>query len=252
MTSTESRLSRALNIGIVATFVALIGVIIFLYDKGEKAQDKYDEQISMNDVLNDTLQIYKDKDGKNHTRISQFQTQHTKDFLALKTSNQSVQFLQAQVKKYEKQLGERGSVTTIQTQSVYQTTVPTEVKKTADPTSPIYIGDSKDKFGKWARITSIATKDSTTYDLQTNSNFTFVLGREKTGFLGLGKGKPFVDATDENPYTKIKDLRSYQVSENYKRWVIGIGGTAGATYLQNRVGLGFTFGLTATYKFLEF
>jgi hypothetical protein len=35
-----------------------------------------------------------------------------------------------------------------------------------------------------------------------------VIGREKTGFLGLGK--TFVEATLHNPYSEVKVLRTYQ------------------------------------------
>jgi hypothetical protein len=33
---------------------------------------------------------------------------------------------------------------------------------------------------------------------------------KKTGFLGLGKGKTFVEATLHNPYSEVKVLRTYQ------------------------------------------
>lgn len=249
---TKKRLNNWLNFGVVGTFTALVLVIILLYSWGADTQKKYYEQVDLYSVLNDTLKVYKGKDGENRARISQFQTEKVADFLKLQSSNKKVEFLQKMVKRYEKELANGGSVTTIETQGNYETTVPTEVVHTQDPGSPIYKGDSKNVFGEWARIQSIATKDSTQYTLTTNDKIVAVIGREPTGFLGLGKGKPFIDVTNLNPYSTTKDVRSYQVTEDYKRWSIGLGGTYGVVYTKGTLGFGLALGVTINYNLIKF
>ena len=255
---------KFLNVGIIVTLILIIGIFGFW---GNNHKQKRDVAENLTETLNDTLEVYQGKDGENRARISQFIANDAKTFLRLKSTEKDVIWLQKQVEKYKKEIKDKGSVSVSEIQGNYATTVPTKVSypmipikdtasgktiKVADITSPIYIANSGDKFGEWANISSIATKDSTKYTLLTKDRITLVLGVEKTGFFGMGKGKPFADITNENPFSTTKSLRSFEVNNPYKRLVLGIGGTYGGTYLNNQVGLGFTIGLTLNYSLIKF
>lgn len=241
----KNRLYLILVIALVALF--------FMYRWGAGNKADFQEQESLNSVLADTLLNYKGKDGENRARISQFQTDKVSDFLKLKTKDEEVIYLQSQVKKYKKELGNSGSVTVVESEGDYAVTVPTVVKPTADPKFPTYEGDSKDKFGDWAHITSVSNKDSTSYTLKTKDKFTLVLGSEPTGFLGLGKRKPFADVTNENPYSTTKKLRSYEVTPERKgRFKVTAGGMGGFTFLNGQTGWGATLGIGVGYELFNF
>lgn len=236
--------------GIILLLLIFIGGTLFW---GYNNLGNYRESVKLNKSLNDTLRTYVGKDGENRARISRIETARAKDFLAIRTKDTEIIFLQGEVKRYMGEIKNGGSVTVVEVVGDYDTTVPTIVEITKDPKFPIYSGDSKDAFGEWAHITSRATKDSTTYKFTTKDKFTAVLGEEPTGFLGLGSGKPFVDITNHNPYSTTKSVRTYSVSDKKpKRFAIGATGAFGATYLNGNIGIGGTVGIGGTYTFIRF
>lgn len=243
------RLNRILNMGIVLTTIALIFSVGLLYSWGDEKAQRLEEQEELYNAVADTLKHYKGVDGENRARITQLQTARISDFLRHQSDKEDIRRLQEKVKKYEKDLKRGGSVTVAEITSEYKTTEATErVVYEKDSVYPTYYANSGNKFGEWAYISSVSNKDSTTYDLKINNRITLVLGRDKTGFLGLGKGRPFADITDDNPYSKYKSLRSYEVNDTYRRWRLGLGFTFGATYLQGQIGLGGTAGITIQYR----
>ena len=78
---------------------------------------------------------------------------------------------------------------------------------------------------KWIWGLTKATKDITQIGLRFHEEIDVVLGQEKTGFLGLGKPKPFAEVTLHNPYNKVSKLRSYSTTQLPAR-KLGLGPTA--------------------------
>ena len=82
---------------------------------------------------------------------------------------------------------------------------------------------SFDKDG-WVKGNIIARVDSTQIDLKIKNAYGVVLGQEKTGFLGLGKPKTFVDVLSYNPYSESTAVRALQVQlpkQNKGKYIIG-------------------------------
>jgi len=61
----------------------------------------------------------------------------------------------------------------------------------------------------WVWGTVSASKDSTKVNVKFKEQIDVVIGTEKTGFLGLGKGKSFAEVTLHNPFNTVSTLRAY-------------------------------------------
>jgi hypothetical protein len=211
------------------SFMIIVGVVlaILLYlDKCSGTRNKVDELNSVIAALNDSVRYYKNQDSNNVATIRTIQTEKTKTFLQLQTKDREVQELQATVKEYKSKLVAGSSVTNALLETLSKTTSPTIITKTDTVRGndsvvylyPTYKDTAKAKDKKWIDYTVIANKDSITLDLDIKNKFSVIVGEEK--------GKPFADVVTENPFTKVKTLRTYQVTvPKPKR--IGIGPSFG-------------------------
>lgn len=200
--------------------------------------------------MNDTLKVWKDKDGLNHGSIGVITTTDPKDFINLPTNDPEIKRLQAEVEKYRKQIKNRGSVTTVTSNTSADIKVPTVVvQQPQDPNFPIY--RSKFDLDGWIYGTVEARKDSTLISPRIRNEYTVVIGQEKQGFLGLGKPKPFVEVVNKNPYTETTQLRTYQVDDTRRKshWNFGLYGGYGATLVKKEVVVGPQVGGGITYNF---
>ena len=100
-----------------------------------------------------------------------------------------------------------------------------------DKKYPIYT--SNFNKNEWIKGTIKAGPDSIIIDpLKIKIEQTFIIGEDRTGFLGLGRSKPFIEVVNKNPYAETEKLKTYQVDikskGKNKTWVI-IGTVMGAT-----------------------
>lgn len=213
-------------IGALVLFISALAWISF------ERQNKINEQVGLLSSLNDTIAVWKDKDGLNHAKIEVITTQSVKDFLAIKNLTGENKKLQESVEKYKKQIKNGGSVTNITTETKVKTKTPTVV--TTEPKTdkdgvvtqrPVYT--SKFDLDGWVVGTTRATADSTEIDLKVRNEYTVVIGEDKTGFLGLGKAKPFVEVTNLNKYSETTSLKTYNVDVKNKKKVWIYTGVAG-------------------------
>ena len=242
---------RPINFGSYSLFstlksIFLIGLLLWVWNRGRL--DKK-ELTTINIASNDSLQIYKNKAGEEFAKRMVIETRETKTFLRFQTQDTLLRELQAEVRRNRHILKKRGSSSIIKTETQIDTAGTTSVKIDTITDSPIYTSSVSNK---WFNIRSVATKDSTSYSLNTFNKLKYTIGVEKTGFLGLGKGKPYSIANDENPYSSIKDMRSYQVTIPDKRF--GISGYVGygGTIYEQKVIVGPQFGVGGTYTFIKF
>lgn len=159
-------------------------------------------------AANAELEISRNEKGQLVAKIESFQTQRAEDFLAFATRDSLTMELQKEVKEMKKYLRKQGSVTIFSTEGNAQVTTETEVVKDSVG-SPVY--KSKFDLDGWVFGRSVATKDSTFYDIGYKDEYSLTIGIEPTGFLGLGKGTPFGQITSHNPYNTIKTMKVYQV-----------------------------------------
>ncbi len=193
---------------IVARTLGILAIVVLLYLLFQ-GHGEYQELKDLNKVSVAELKVSRDQKGVLTARLDAFETQRTKDFLQLKTRDSLTIELQKEVKIMGKYLKQMGSVTKFSTEGEVETVVLTEVTKD-EQGDPIY--KSKFNLDGWVWGNTIATKDTTYHHIQYKDNYTLVIGREPTGFLGLGRGKAFGQITSLSPYNTVKTMKVYQVS----------------------------------------
>lgn len=176
------------------------------------------------EVLRDSLYQYKTREGLSAAKIKVFESNKASDFIKLATKDSVILKLQKLVKDNQKYISKQGSVATVSTETNIDATVATIIEN--DPLIP-----EKDKYPiyksnfnlkGWIWGSSVATRDSTSYKINYKEELTLVIGREKHGFLGLGKSTPFADVKLLNPYSSVKDMRVYQTQlPSIKRFGVG-------------------------------
>jgi hypothetical protein len=212
----------------ILTIIGIVLLIIFLL-RGCQAEAKLAQTETLNKALGDSLTTWRDKEGAFKANITLLEYQNADYFTKWNTADSTVVKLQTLVTKYKKQLGKKGSATVITTDAEIDITEPTIVyRDTTKPCDPVYktdfeiMGTGKYEKTRWVWGVVHATKDSTTVGMRFHEEIDVVLGQEKTGFLGLGKPKPFAEVTLHNPFNKVSTLRSFNVTPPpVKRFGIG-------------------------------
>lgn len=232
------------NNWMIALFIALALLALIL--SINKCNDNRLEAKEANDLieaLNDSLHFFKDKSGNQTATIQTLKTKSGQDFIKISTLNAEVKELQATVAKYKNKIKAPGS-------SVTNSTISTDVH-TSNPTTIIKL----DTVGKYIYPTYTDTinnrwiKMDVTMD-RNNSKFNLTVENTFSAVVGEYKKKPFVEITLDNPYSRVKKLRSYQVSmPKPKRWGLGISG--GAT-LNSSFRPAPYLGVGLNYSFIRF
>jgi hypothetical protein len=203
---------------ITLVVITILAIVAFLW-RGCEAEQKLAQTETMNKALGDSLKTWRDKEGAFKANITLLENQSADYFTKWNTSDSTVVKLQALVTKYKKQLNKKGSATVITTDADINISEPTIVyRDTTRPCDPIYetsfeiMGTGKYKKTKWVWGIVTATKDSTRVGMRFHEEIDVVIGQEKTGFLGLGKPRPFAEVTLHNPFNKVSTLRSYSTT----------------------------------------
>lgn len=213
----------------------LLLLVIVLGARSCSQQQDLSTANSIIEATNSTLVLSKTKEGLLVAKNLALETASEKDFLQLQSKNLEINKLQSLVRNYKSKLNKGGSASIIGTEANIDTKVPTisiDTTNTEEPSFPTYY--SEFNLDNWVIGTISAGKDSTGIKLKFKEELDVVIGRDKTGFLGLGKGKPFSEVTLHNPFNEVKVLKTYSVKEPpTKYWHIGIGVLYG-------IGNGFT------------
>ena len=215
--------------------IIVILILISLTMKTCSQNNTIKEKDSLINSLNDTVKIWKDKQNISHTKSQIIETSNVKDFLEIKNLKNENKILQEEVLKYKSKIKKGGSVT------VATTNVNTKISSKSKIIDSTFIIEDKkypiytSNFNKneWIKGTIKAGPDSIIIDpLKIKIEQTFIIGEDRTGFLGLGRPKPFIEVVNKNPYAETEKLKTYQVdikSKNKnKTWFI-IGTVMGAT-----------------------
>lgn len=203
-------------------------------------QDKIEEQSGLISSLNDTVKVWKDKNGLSHSKIEVITTKDPSDFTKIKGLEGENKKLQDKVKQYENKIKNGGSVTnfTSETKTQIVTKTIVDTVRIAENVYPVYKSDF-DLQG-WVKGNVEARPDSIKINQTVVNEYTVVIGEDKQGFLGMGKPKPFVEVTNLNPYSTTPVLKTYKVDTKVKKkgWLYFVGGVlvGGATtvYLINK------------------
>lgn len=223
----------------ILLFATLIGSIISKLDL-EKA---YKEE---NRVLNDTLSSWKDKNGKQFSRIAVLEYENTKNFLDLDISNQEVRELQKLVEKYKKDLKNKGSATIIKTETVYDT-----IKKLspelAKQIEHLREGIFDSVHNRYISSVFGFRGNNSYFNLMVHNNVSVVIGEEKQGFMK--PRRTVVTVSDDNPYSSTKGVRTFSV-EGKKVSRFGVGPQIGYGFTEK--GSTYYIGVGVNYNLINF
>lgn len=240
----------------ITSIVSIVLIIILSFFIVRSCnQDKIiSEKTNLISSLNDTIKIWKDKNGISHSKTEVIKTSSVNDFLKQNVKDEETKELQNTVKKDKNRLGKQGSVTKFNGIIEFEKEIPTLRDTIYIPKDglvikkPVY-NSSFDMDG-WVVGSIKASEDSTKINLKVKNDYTVIIGEEKTGFLGLGKRKPFVEVTNKNPYSETTSLKTYQV-ENYKIKRFGVGPNISYSLGANGQ-LYPTFGIGLQYNVIRF
>lgn len=207
----------------------IILLILYLF-RGCEAEARLTEVETMNEALRDSLKTWRDKEGNFKAKITLLQTENAETFIKLTTKDEEIKKLQDLVAKNKNKLKTQGSASIFTTDANIDLKSKTQIVlvDTSKPCNPTYktnfeiMGTGKYEKTKWVWGVVEATKDSTTIGMRFHEEIDVVLGQEKTGFLGLGKPRPFAEVTLHNPFNKVSTLKSFDVTPpKPKRFGIG-------------------------------
>ena len=223
-----------------ALIIVLVLLLVLAVNRFLNMSNKVEENTELQNSLRDSLSFYKNEKGELVGRISTLRASNASTFLDLSTKDEQVVKLQNLVSRYEKELSEQGSAGIITIEG--ETTI---VKETVvDTVNGTYSADFNKNNWIWGKV--VASKDSIRIDLNSREEVSFVIGRERSGFLGLGKPEFFSDVTLGNPYNEVTSFRTYDTSVPITRWHLTAGISAIYDFnTQNIVvGPGVTLGFT--------
>jgi len=243
---------RQINFGSYSLFSTLKSAVLIIaffimlrMYFGEK--DSRIEQETLIEAANSELQVWKNKDGENVAKIQVLETEKKETFLAFKSQDSTIQELQQLVKENRSYFRDhKGAAGIIRSETTIDTSGVTRVAKDSLK-NPIYSSNIK---SKWFDIKTIASIDTTKVQLKTFHSMSLVMGSESQGLFK--RPKSFAVAKDANPNSNIKEMRIYNVKDDYKRFVVGPYVGYGATVIGSDVKLGWQAGIGITYKLKEF
>jgi hypothetical protein len=244
---------RQINFGTYSLFstlksIALIIAFIIMAKMWFGERQQRIEQETLVEASLDELQVWKNKNGESLAKIQVLETQNSKNFLAFQTKDSTILELQRLVKENRKLFKDsKGTAGIIKSETNIDAVGDTEVTQDSILGSPVYTSKINDK---WYDIETVASESETQVSLTTRHNLSLVMGSESQGLFK--KRKTFATAKDENPYSNIKDMRIYNITEKRKNFVVGPYVGAGATKVGNDIKTGFTVGFGITYKLFEF
>jgi hypothetical protein len=197
------------QVKIILLVFAIIFIVAFLM-RGCKAEQQLASNETMNIALKDSLKTWKDKEGNFKANITLLENQNSQYFTNWTSADSTVAKLQKLVKQNEAKIKHGGSVTTIETDANIHVVAPSQTAGFTTVHDTVYANYKSDfNIKGWVWGTVSATKDSTTIGMRFKEEIDVVIGTEKTGFLGLGKGKPFAEVTLHNPFNTVSTLRAY-------------------------------------------
>jgi hypothetical protein len=173
-------------------------------------------------MMSDTIVKYRNKEGVLFAKTQVLKAENTKAFTDIKSKDSTIQKLQNLVVEYKRKLKEPGStaiVISTEGEASGQTATVVTVDPDCPDANPTYTGLYD--FNGWVWGEVIANKDSIGVSVRYRDEFSVVIG-EEGGFLK--KKKPFALITSKNPYTDIKEYKTFQVeAPPPKRFSVGPG-----------------------------
>lgn len=211
-------LNTRIDLGHVV-LIALILVIGYALKNSTKTLKEYK---GIAEVSQDSLETYRKANGLLASRISVYESMDPDDFVEATVLDSVTKRLQEVVKENKKLLSE-GSATVFETITIFDTVfIPVGVSPDSLTLSDTVTDRWIDvKYGYKFKEAFVGELEHTFFNLKITNSYDVVIGRESTGFLGLGKKKTIVDVTNHNPYTLTSTLRAFKVTDKQDKFIIG-------------------------------
>ena len=161
--------------------------------------------------LNDSLQSYRDKEGKMISRISSIEVDNMSFFKQLQVKDKTIQDLQKLVKKGT--LAASIIKTETKVDTVFRTT---KIKDTVNVT---YETDFDVQGWIWGTVA--INKDTTALRIFTRDQYDIRLSKEKDG--------TYIDVINHNPFSTTQEVRSVYKLPKPKKWGLNISAGYGMT-----------------------
>lgn len=203
------------NILLILFLFVCIG-LIFSIRGCSQATSKNRENLNLIQAYQDTLQIIRNVDSSIIARIQSFETD-SKTLKKLNSQDSAIKALQKIV--------DNKTTSAAVFKSNTKTKIITETQVVYKDSFPEY--SSNINMNGWITGKIIANKDSFITNLLVKNDYSVLLKKEKN--------KNYLEITSLNPYSDIKDARSYiQIKEKPKRIGLGVHIGYGA-FIQNEV-----------------
>lgn len=174
--------------------------------------------------INDSTKYYKDKYNNEVASTYLLQGTNTALLLNLKTNNETIKWLQQEVRDNKDKVKDGGTIGVIGANTSFTSTSTTTVIPNNSPVNicnPTYVAESKDTT--WYKYYITSNKDSTKLNLKVKNKYTVVFGQEKVKGK-LFKKQPVALVTNKNPYTHVTEMKVYEVvNKTPKRVSISVG-----------------------------
>jgi hypothetical protein len=206
-----NKIIRNRNEAYIAIVILICAICCLSYcnhKSNKKANNLNTLYVSVQDTLKTTL----NSKGELESKIEVITTENVNAFIKLKTNDKVIKTLQDQVKYYKNKLSNGSSVTVATTTTHIDTIFVNDINDvvfTCD--TPTYTTKLDDKFDGWITGKVIQSYDTCKINMDIKNDFSIVIGKEK--------GKTIAILTDKNPYTKINNLRIYQVNKDKSSWL---------------------------------
>lgn len=210
----------------------LLFLLLFSVKQCQDNSEKASEVRSMYEASLDSLTTYKNQKGDLVNRISTITVSNIKLFSELKSKDSSIIALQELAKDYKKQLKNSGSGGIIYIQGEKEIVTETKV----DTITGDYFGDFN--LDNWVWGDFKVNENKSIFNISTREEVSFIIGKENTGFLGLGKPKYFSDVKLANPYNSVSQFRTFNVDLPQPKWVISIGASGVYNFADSNIIIG--------------
>ena len=222
------------NIIIAVSTIVIVILLTIIWNK-----DKTLEQTEYNyGVLNEKVEYTDNKLGEASAKVNMLEGENL-DFLKVVENLDSANIrLLDLAEAYRKELKNNGSIVVIK-----------DSIRVDSFTKVVYRNDSAlfNYQDKWITLGGVIISDNLDFNLSIINKYSYVIGEQRKNIFG--KRRPFVIITNENPYSNITSVKSFNVKKKVKHF--GLGAAAGYGVISNggvlQTGPGIVLGLTYTF-----
>ena len=228
---------------IIASVILILFLLMFSINRSKKVSQTEQRY----EALTDTLVSLRDENNHHIAKIKTIEDK-LKNFLKLKSNDDEIKKLQEEVKKYKKQLNNKGSATVISITTKIDTLVITKLKidtiKLKDTITTVTSYNSEFN-NKWIDFKVNSSYDSTDVNITIRNEYAVIIGEESRGLFK--RAVPVAIVSNKNPYSEIQQLRTFEVKvKKPGRFSIGpiVGyGTGDDFKFKPFIGVGFMYSL---------